>query len=38
MKLIAALGQQLGGRAEWQDAQPGTRYVLDFLPQEAPAL
>jgi two-component sensor histidine kinase len=38
MKLIATLGRQLGGKAEWQDAQPGTRYVLDFFPQEALAL
>jgi len=37
MKLIATLGSQLGGTAEWQDARPGTRYVLNFFPQEAPA-
>ena len=33
MKLIATLGRQLGGRPEWQGAEPGTRFVLDFLPQ-----
>ncbi|CAO4150918.1 sensor histidine kinase [Methylorubrum extorquens] len=33
MKLIASLGRQLGGQPEWQGAEPGTRFVLDFLPQ-----
>ncbi|URD35102.1 GAF domain-containing protein [Methylobacterium tardum] len=33
MKLIATLGRQLGGQAEWQGAEPGTRFVLDFRPQ-----
>lgn len=33
MKLIASLGRQLGGRPEWQSANPGTRFVLDFYPQ-----
>lgn len=33
MKLIATLGRQLGGQPEWQGAEPGTRFVLDFLPQ-----
>ncbi|CAO4153130.1 histidine kinase [Methylorubrum thiocyanatum] len=33
MKLIASLGRQLGGRPEWQNANPGTRFVLDFYPQ-----
>lgn len=33
MKLITSLARQLGGRAEWQDAQPGARFVLDFFPQ-----
>lgn len=37
MKLIASLGRQLGGRPEWQDANPGTRFVLDFYPQAHPA-
>ena len=36
MKLIATLGRQLGGRPEWQSANPGTRFVLDFLPQHGP--
>lgn len=37
MKLIASLGRQLGGRPEWQSADPGTRFVLDFFPQQTPA-
>lgn len=37
MKLIASLGHQLGGRAEWQSADPGTRFVLDFFAQPTPA-
>lgn len=37
MKLIANLGRQLGGHPEWQSANPGTRFVLDFLPQEPKA-
>ncbi|MCC5968875.1 MAG: GAF domain-containing protein [Pararhodobacter sp.] len=34
MKLIASLGDQLGGQPMWQDAEPGTRFVLDFDAQE----
>jgi len=34
MKLIERLVSQLGGRAEWQDAKPGTRFVLEFPHQE----
>jgi two-component sensor histidine kinase len=30
MKLIHSLGRQLGGKAEWLDAGPGTRFTLDF--------
>lgn len=37
MKLIASLSRQLGGRPEWQSANPGTRFVLDFFAQERPA-
>lgn len=33
MKLINSLGRQLGGKLEWQDAQPGTRFILEFFPQ-----
>lgn len=33
MKLIARLGRQLGGKPEWQNADPGTRFVLEFTPQ-----
>jgi len=29
MRLVASLTRQLGGRLEWQDAQPGTRFVLE---------
>lgn len=36
MTLITSLGCQLGGRAEWQDTDPGTRFVLDFVAQEGP--
>ncbi|KFG69524.1 histidine kinase dimerization/phosphoacceptor domain -containing protein [Microvirga sp. BSC39] len=28
-RLVASLARQLGGRLEWQDAQPGTRFVLE---------
>jgi two-component sensor histidine kinase len=38
MKLIASLGHQLGGQPEWQDAHPGTRFVLEFLVQERSTL
>jgi len=34
MKLINSLARQVGGQPEWQDVQPGTRFVLDFAPQE----
>lgn len=30
MKLIVNLARALGGEPEWQDAKPGTRFVLDF--------
>ena len=30
MKLIASLCGQLGGQPEWQNANPGTRFVVDF--------
>ncbi len=30
MKLIASLSRQIGGQAEWRDANPGTRFVLEF--------
>ncbi|MBL0405774.1 GAF domain-containing protein [Microvirga aerilata] len=29
MRLVASLARQIGGRLEWQDAQPGTRFVLE---------
>lgn len=35
MKVIDSFSRQLGGRALWEDAGPGTRFVLDFFPQEA---
>jgi two-component sensor histidine kinase len=37
MKLIASLSLQLGGQAEWRDAKPGTRFVLDFVPRDSSA-
>ena len=37
MKLIAALGHQLGGRSEWRNGDSGTCYVLDFIAPEPPA-
>jgi len=33
-KLINSLAHQLGGKPQWQNAQPGTRFVLDFFAQE----
>jgi two-component sensor histidine kinase len=30
MKLISRLSRQLGGKPEWQNAEPGTRFVLEF--------
>jgi two-component sensor histidine kinase len=36
MKLIASLARQLGGQPEWRSANPGTRFMLDFLPQHGP--
>jgi two-component sensor histidine kinase len=30
MKLIARLSRQLGGKPEWEDAAPGTRFILEF--------
>lgn len=32
-KVIASLSAHLGGEAEWQDANPGTRFVLRFCPE-----
>jgi two-component sensor histidine kinase len=29
MRLVASLTRQLGGHLQWQDAQPGTRFVLE---------
>lgn len=31
MTLIAGMARQLGGRSTWQDANPGTHYILDFI-------
>jgi len=30
MRLIDSLVRQLGGHIEWQDAKPGTRFILEF--------
>ncbi|MHC2086223.1 hypothetical protein [Methylobacterium sp. CM6244] len=35
MTVITGLGRQLGGQPEWQDLQPGTRFVLAFPYREA---
>ena len=34
MRLVASLSRQLGGRLEWQDARPGTRFVLNLSAQD----
>jgi two-component sensor histidine kinase len=34
MKVINSFSRQLGGRPAWEDASPGTRFLLDFFPQE----
>ena len=36
MKLINSLAREVGGKPQWQDVQPGTRFVLDFFAQEGP--
>jgi len=33
-KLINSLSRQLGGKPQWEDTQPGTRFVLDFFAHE----
>jgi len=38
MKLINSLAGQIGGKPQWQDVQPGTRFVLDFFAQEPPRI
>jgi len=35
MKLINSLAGQIGGKPQWQDVKPGTRFVLDFFAQDA---
>jgi two-component sensor histidine kinase len=30
-RLIAAIVRQLDGRADWEDARPGTRFSLRFM-------
>jgi len=35
-KLINSLSHQLGGKPQWEDVQPGTRFVLDFVADEEP--
>jgi two-component sensor histidine kinase len=34
MRLVVSLTRQLGGKLEWQDAQPGTRFVLEVSARE----
>jgi two-component sensor histidine kinase len=38
MKLIASLCDQLGGQPAWHNANPGTRFVLDFCTFRAESL
>jgi two-component sensor histidine kinase len=33
MKVINSFSRQIGGRPAWEDANPGTRFLLDFFPQ-----
>ncbi|WP_353642491.1 histidine kinase dimerization/phosphoacceptor domain -containing protein [Mesorhizobium sp. WSM2239] len=33
-KLVSTLSRQLGGEVQWQDAKPGTRFVMVFRPQK----
>lgn len=37
MTLIAGLIQQIGGRSEWQNTNPGTRFILKFTVQDSPS-
>jgi two-component sensor histidine kinase len=30
MRLVSSLTRQLGGQLQWQDARPGTRFVLEL--------
>jgi two-component sensor histidine kinase len=34
MRLVVSLTRQLGGKLEWQDARPGTRFVLEVSARE----
>lgn len=34
MKVINSFSRQIGGRPAWEDANPGTRFLLDFFPQD----
>jgi two-component sensor histidine kinase len=35
-KLVSSLSQRLGGEVQWQDAKPGTRFVMVFRPHQLP--
>lgn len=35
LTVVAGLSRQLGGQPHWQDAQPGTRFVLEFPHRES---
>ncbi|WP_353644992.1 histidine kinase dimerization/phosphoacceptor domain -containing protein [Mesorhizobium sp. WSM2239] len=35
-KLISGLARRLGGEVQWQDAKPGTRFVMVFRPDNIP--
>ena len=32
VRLIASLSRQLGGEPKWENANPGTRFMLDIVP------
>ncbi|TDK35155.1 GAF domain-containing protein [Rhizobium deserti] len=34
MKVINSFSRQIGGRPAWEDANPGTMFLLDFFPQD----
>lgn len=35
-KLVSSLSRRIGGQVQWQDAAPGTRFVMVFRPHQLP--
>jgi two-component sensor histidine kinase len=35
-KLVSSLSRRIGGQVQWQDARPGTRFVMVFQPHRLP--